>query len=470
MTRHHSLGADTGVLAGSPAGSQHGKATRYNGYYQRETPQADAELTHTGPGTPVGELMRRFWQPVCLSQQLGDLPLALRILGEDLVIFRDKSGQVGLLHRHCAHRGTSLEFGIVSEHGIRCCYHGWLFDVDGTVLETPGEPPNSRLKESVMQGAFAAREDRGIVFAYLGPPETMPPFPEVESYGTPPEDCVPFLIPEPCNWLQVHENNMDPMHAPFLHGNVSGVQLTSAFGVIPCLDYVETNGGTSMHYISVRRTALERIWIRFQEAALPNYTDIGSPVEEGQNAKPFQRPMWSRWTVPNDDHNCMMIGWRYYRPDIDEELADRSKVGVNTIDAGGFQDLDDRPYEEIQRQPGDWIAQVSQGPIAIHAREHLGSSDAGISMWRRLVRSAVRGENPNVTPPGVNGSGARIWTYAGDSVLAIPRRREEDELPFLRDVGKRVSDIVMTHGAYQGDETDQSLRESLLALEASLQN
>ena len=263
MTRHHSLGADTGVLAGSPAGSQHGKATRYNGYYQRETPQADAELTHTGPGTPVGELMRRFWQPVCLSQQLGDLPLALRILGEDLVIFRDKSGQVGLLHRHCAHRGTSLEFGIVSEHGIRCCYHGWLFDVDGTVLETPGEPPNSRLKESVMQGAFAAREDRGIVFAYLGPPETMPPFPEVESYGTPPEDCVPFLIPEPCNWLQVHENNMDPMHAPFLHGNVSGVQLTSAFGVIPCLDYVETNGGTSMHYISVRRTALERIWIRF---------------------------------------------------------------------------------------------------------------------------------------------------------------------------------------------------------------
>jgi len=442
----------------------------FGGYHLRDVPPEDAELTHAGPGTPCGEHLRRFWQPICLSQQLTDLSLAIRILGEDLIVFRDKAGEIGLLHRHCAHRGTSLEYGIVSDQGIRCCYHGWLFGTDGTVLETPGELPGSRLRESVRQGAYPAREDRGIVFAYLGPPKAMPPFPEVESYGTLPDDSVPFLIPEPCNWLQVHENNMDPMHAPFLHGNISGVQLTSAFGVIPCLDYVESNGGTSMHYISVRRTAPECIWIRFQEAALPNYTDIGSPMEEGQKAKPFQRPMWNRWTVPNDDHNCMMIGWRYYRPGIDEGLADRSKVGVNTIDAGGFQDVDDRPYVERQRQPGDWIAQVSQGPIAIHAREHLGSSDAGVSMWRRLVRGAVRGENPNVVPPGVNGSDARIWSYAGDSVLAIPRRAEEDEEPFLRDVSKRVSDIVMAHGAYQGDDADQPLRENLLTLEASLQS
>ena len=442
----------------------------YGAYYRRETPREDAELTHTGPGTPADELMRRFWQPVCLSQQLGDLPLAIRIMAEDLVVFRDKSGKVGLLHRHCSHRGTSLEFGIVSDRGIRCCYHGWLFDVDGTVLESPGEPPNSRLKDSVIHGAYPAREERGIVFAYLGPLGVMPPFPDVESYGTAPEDCVPFLIPVPCNWLQVHENNMDPMHAPFLHGNVSGVQLTAAFGVIPCLDYVETNGGTSMHYISARRTTPEHIWVRFQEAALPNCTDIGSPMEEGQLAKPFQRPMWNRWTVPVDDTNCMMIGWRYFRPGIDEELADRSKVGVNVIDAGGFQDVDDRPYEEQQRQPGDWIAQVSQGPIAIHAREHMGSSDAGVSMWRRLVRSAVREENPNLVPPGLNGTEAKIWSYAGDSVLAIPRRPEEDESPFLRDVGKRVSDLVMAHGQYQGDEADQPLRDSLLDLEKSLQN
>ena len=153
MTQNDSLAAEMGVLTESPVGGQQKKGSPYNGYYHRETPREDAELTHIGPGTPGGELMRRFWQPVCLSQQLSDLPLAIRILGEDLVVFRDKAGQVGLLHRLCSHRGTSLEFGIVSEHGIRCCYHGWLFDVDGRILETPGEPPNSKLKESFVHGA-----------------------------------------------------------------------------------------------------------------------------------------------------------------------------------------------------------------------------------------------------------------------------------------------------------------------------
>ena len=121
----------------------------FGGYHLRDVPPEDAELTHTSPGTPCGEYMRRFWQPVCLSQELTDLPLAIRIMGEELVAFRDNSGTIGVLHRHCSHRGTSLEYGIVSEHGIRCCYHGWLFDTDGTILETPGEPPDSRLRESL---------------------------------------------------------------------------------------------------------------------------------------------------------------------------------------------------------------------------------------------------------------------------------------------------------------------------------
>lgn len=140
----------------------------YAGYFMRGVPAHDGELTETGPGTPMGEYMRRFWQPVCLAGQLRDLPVALKVLGEDLVAFRDKSGEVGVLHRHCSHRGTPLEYGIVSEHGIRCCYHGWLFDVDGTVLETPGESPHSRLKESVVHGAYPACERDGLVFGYMG--------------------------------------------------------------------------------------------------------------------------------------------------------------------------------------------------------------------------------------------------------------------------------------------------------------
>src|SRR5690348_14073754 len=115
----------------------------YGLYHRRRVPAEDAELTHVGPDTPCGEYLRRFW-----------LPVALRILGEDLVLFRDKGGRVGLLERHCCHRGTSLEYGIVEARGLRCCYHGWKFDVDGTILETPGEPADSKIKEKTFQGAY----------------------------------------------------------------------------------------------------------------------------------------------------------------------------------------------------------------------------------------------------------------------------------------------------------------------------
>ena len=141
----------------------------YGGYHRRDVLPEDAELTHVGPGTPCGEYMRRFWWPVCLSEQVTELPHAIRILGEDLVAFRDRSNRVGVLHRHCSHRGTSLEYGIPSHRGIRCCYHDWLFDVDGRILETPGEPADSRLKDSFVHGAYPALEYHGLVFAYLGP-------------------------------------------------------------------------------------------------------------------------------------------------------------------------------------------------------------------------------------------------------------------------------------------------------------
>ena len=137
---------------------------------------ADPELTQIGARTPMGEYMRRFWQPVCLSEQLTDVALAIRILSEDLVAYRDGSGTVGVLHRHCSHRGTSLEYGIVSERGLRCCYHGWLFDADGSILETPAESPASSLKETFRHGSYPVHEYEGLIFAYMGPPDERPPF------------------------------------------------------------------------------------------------------------------------------------------------------------------------------------------------------------------------------------------------------------------------------------------------------
>ena len=146
----------------------------YRGYDEREIPAEDPELTRVGPGTPCGEYLRRFWHGIALSSELGDAPLPIRLFGEDLVLFRDGGGGVGLLHRHCAHRGASLEFGRIEERGIRCCYHGWLWDTGGALLEAPAEPDDSPLYGKVRQGAYPAFEYKGLVFAYLGPAAEVP--------------------------------------------------------------------------------------------------------------------------------------------------------------------------------------------------------------------------------------------------------------------------------------------------------
>ena len=258
---------------------------RFSGYQQRNRPGPDLELTSTNPGTPMGEYMRRHWQPVCLSQELTDVPKAIRIMGEDLVAFRDKSGDVGVMHRQCAHRGASLEFGIIAEHGIRCCYHGWHYGVDGTLLDAPCEPDATRLKETVCQGAYPAFERDGLVFAYMGPGQA-PPFPQFDTYSLPADTrLVPFSNIYPCNWLQVYENIMDHMHTAVLHNHmvVEGVDAaTSAgvslegFGDMPVMQWEATRDGNGCVFIASRRLPGDKIWVRITEMVFPNYLQIGS--------------------------------------------------------------------------------------------------------------------------------------------------------------------------------------------------
>ena len=157
----------------------------YSGYSHRDVPTEDVDLTHVGPGTPAGEYLRRFWQPVAHSDELNDLPVRIRILGEDLVAFRDDAGRAGLMELHCCHRGTSLEYGKIEDGGIRCCYHGWLFDISGKILETPGEPETSTLKDRLYHGAYPVHEFNGLVFAYMGPPDKIYPFPMYDAYTAP---------------------------------------------------------------------------------------------------------------------------------------------------------------------------------------------------------------------------------------------------------------------------------------------
>src|SRR5438045_9690854 len=152
--------------------------------YGRQTPAPDYELTCVEPGSPMGELLRRYWQPVCTSDELRDLPRKEKLLCEEIVVFRDKQGRVGALDPHCAHRGTSLEWGQVEERGIRCCYHGWLYDTQGQCLEMPCETAEFRQRMDVWQPAYPTHASGGVVFALMGQARNPPPFPISDRRST----------------------------------------------------------------------------------------------------------------------------------------------------------------------------------------------------------------------------------------------------------------------------------------------
>ena len=164
-----------------------------------------------------------------LSSELGELPLNVRMLGEDLVLFRTRQGELGLLERHCSHRGASLEYGLPSDQGIVCCYHGWHYATDGRIIETPNDP-TSKAAGQLYHAAYRTHEYQGIVFAYMGPPEDAPDFPILDTFVEPDNEMVPFSLYMPCNWLQCLENTQDPIHSCFLHTRVSGVQFGVSWG------------------------------------------------------------------------------------------------------------------------------------------------------------------------------------------------------------------------------------------------
>jgi phenylpropionate dioxygenase-like ring-hydroxylating dioxygenase large terminal subunit len=409
--------------------------TRYGGYLHRDVPDENAELTHVGPETPCGEYLRRFWQPVCFSDDLKDLPQRVRILGEDLVVFRDGSGAVGLLELHCPHRGTSLEFGLVGPKGIRCCYHGWLFGVDGAILETPGEPADSTLKDRLFHGAYPVHEAHGMVFAYMGPPEQLPAFPNYDSFDRPGFRLMPgrkYFYP--CNWLQILENAMDPAHTAFLHTIVSGALFTDEFGVLPELEFVETPVG--IIYVATRRVG-DNIWARMVENVLPNLQQVAPIWENGKAEHGFSGPMMSRWIVPLDDTNTMLIEFRHVS---ETEGATPAWWADRSIMLPGQLAADS--YDEGQRRPGDFEAQVSQRPVAVHGLEHLGATDRGVTMFRNQLRRGIRAVKTGADPAGIfRDEGRLIPTYCNDTVVRVPpAKTPELDKKLMRATGRKLAD------------------------------
>jgi phenylpropionate dioxygenase-like ring-hydroxylating dioxygenase large terminal subunit len=402
----------------------------YGGYFLREVPPEDTELTRVGPGTPGGEYLRRFWQPVAFARELRDVPRRLRIMAEDLVIFRDRGGRVGLLHLHCLHRGTSLEYGVIGERGLRCCYHGWLFDVDGSVLETPGEPAGSTYRHRICQGAYPTLEYAGLIFAYLGSPDRRPPFPRYDTFEVPGFALRPAARFElPCNWLQIKDNSMDPVHTSFLHALSSGDQFTAAFGQLAELEWQERPYG--MIYVATRRVG-ELAWVRVADFMAPNVHQFTREIEEAAAERVGHRPVIIRWAVANDDTHTT----NFELAQVDLAWG----LDADAIARPGFGQAADRTYDERQRHPADYDAQSSQRPIAIHALEHLASTDRGVIMLRRIVRDGIRavanGGDPREIALAARGV---IATHAQDTVLRVPPLADpEADRAALRETGRAV--------------------------------
>jgi nitrite reductase/ring-hydroxylating ferredoxin subunit len=422
---------------------------RFEGHARSGVPAPEALLAETNRGTPAGEYLRRFWQPVSMASRVGDRPLAIRIMGEDLVLFRDGSGKLGLLHKHCSHRGASLEFGVICHDGLQCCYHGWKYATDGRLLETPGlcaaagldERIGERVSERIRHGAYPVVEYAGLIFAYMGPPEHQPPFPVFDAFVAPQgNEMEPYQLHFPCNWLQVHENGADPMHVPFVHAIISEVQFTRMFGAIPVVDNVETPMGFLS--LATRRWG-DNLYVRANDVILPNMAQFGTPFIKGEDEKFAVCAGITRWVVPIDDENNWTFGIRHFNPVIDPLNEGRRDL-IGYLKTDGFGQTGDRPYEDRQRNPGDWDAQMSQRPIAVHAAENLVAHDSGVVLLRRQLRSAIntvmRGENP--AAPRIYPQSQIVPTYVAEIVRAVADQGEAD-VEAARAFGRQVAMILV---------------------------
>jgi len=399
------------------------KPVKFGGYHQPKDRPVEEITARVGPGTPCGEYMRRFWHPFLLSSQLEQRPLVVRILGEDLVLYRDLSGALGLVHKHCVHRGASLEFGIIAEHGIRCCYHGWLFSNDGTILETPGEPADSPHKDKFCQGAYAVIEHEGVIFAYMGPPELRPAFPLMDAMVMPDNCMTPYLIHSPCNWQQVSENSMDPFHVAFLHTRVSGPQFSEVFESLPIVEYHETPHG--FFYTNARRVG-DFVWIRMHDHLLPNFSQNGAIFENVSKVRYFGRAGLTRWVTPVDDTNTLVIAYRHFNERDDPLHQGRPQDnGVGKTDFYGQSN--ELPYATRQDSPGDWDAWCSLGPITSHASEHLATTDRGVAMLRRKLKMEIENLAKGIEPQRPEPlDGQPVPTTGGDTILRIPPNGGDD--------------------------------------------
>jgi phenylpropionate dioxygenase-like ring-hydroxylating dioxygenase large terminal subunit len=394
------------------------------------TPEENELLTRVGPGTPMGELLRRYWMPLLESDELGPPdgpPRRIRLLGENLVVFRDSGGRPALLEERCPHRGASLFFGRNEEGGLRCVYHGWKFDAEGRCLETPTEPSSS-FARGVRARAYRCAERSGVVWAYLGPAAEAPPLPDLGWAVVAPERRSTLTYLRACNWLQALEGDVDTAHLGWLHARLDETgrrRLPAraddphrdkvAEDLSPVLSVVDHAAGVT---VGARRTDGEggHYW-RISQFLMPIFTSVPA-TGRLRRAK--------AWIPLDDEHT--LVWERNWDPDAALSEPERRGRAGRVPESGMHSDGDeplsrgrfvagrendyfiDRDRQRTTSFSGleesapvqDAAVQESMGPITDRSREHLGASDEAIIRVRRRLLDAARAlRDRGEEPPGI---------------------------------------------------------------------
>jgi 5,5'-dehydrodivanillate O-demethylase len=354
-------------------------------------------LTSVGPGTPMGELLRRYWHPIGGASELTGKTYtkSVRLLGEDLLLYKDRSGTYGLIEPLCAHRRINLLFGVPLAHGLRCPYHGWAYDETGACIEQPYEEavdPESRFKDKIQMKAYPVQELGGLLWAYLGP-QPVPLLPRWEPLIRPHSLRDIGVTVIPCNWLQIMENSLDPVHVEWLHQDFANY-------VQEQLDRPQTWSVQShkrigfdpfKHGIIKRRIWGDEgedspDWQRGHPILFPSTLVVGP-----QDALNFQ------FRVPMDDSHTLHLFYTVYTPGVDSVQQDVVPVFDIPLPLPNAQGQP--PWKLLDNAPGqDMFAWVTQGAIADRTRERLGRSDVGIILYRKMLEDNLRkvqqGEEP----------------------------------------------------------------------------
>ena len=345
------------------------------------TPERNEMLTRVGPGTPGGAMLRRYWWPVGFDEQIQKKIVPVRHLGEDFVLFRDATGTLAMLDAACAHRRASLEHGRVEDRGIRCCYHGWLYDTAGRCLEMPAEPPGSTLHEEVRQRSVPVQVVAGLIFAYLGP-DPAPKIPRYDLLALDDCDRTIWAAEDHCNWVQRAENGVDAYHSMALHASMyPSIALKR-----PEVEFEKTWYGFRTHSV-------------YPDGRINIVHDIFPSSTRRYNARAGSIPsQFLHIRVPIDDLSTMTFFVESkFKP---EGPYKRECRGYQTTVRGVYNHVEDG-WWGLASEEQDRAAQESQGVIHDRSREFLGTSDRGIVMWRKLAFDSIRAAKEGRDPHGI---------------------------------------------------------------------